>query len=54
MGDSYSMGRTKGAKNKRVNKPDIIELGTIEKLDILADLLLEVILEESTHATAST
>lgn len=44
------MGRTKGAKNKRVNQPEIIGLEDGEKLAMLADILLEVIFEEGENA----
>jgi len=44
------MGRTKGAKNKRVCQPEIIGLEDGEKLEMLADILLEVIFEEGENA----
>lgn len=44
------MGRTKGAKNKRVHQPEIIGLDDGEKLEMLADILLEVIFEEGENA----
>jgi len=44
------MGRTKGATNKRVNQPEIIGLEEGEKLEMLADILLEVIFEEGESA----
>jgi hypothetical protein len=44
------MGRTKGAKNKQVNQPEIVGLEDGEKLEILADILLEVIFEEGESA----
>lgn len=47
------MGRTKGTKNKRVNQPEIVGLEESEKLDILADILLEVIFEEGESAATS-
>jgi hypothetical protein len=45
------MGRTKGAKNIRINQPEIIGLEDREKLEMLADILLEVIFEEGENAT---
>ena len=47
------MGRTKGAKNKRVNQPEIIGLENGEKLEMLADILLEVIFEEGENAATA-
>jgi hypothetical protein len=44
------MGRTKGAKNKRVNQPEIIGLEDGQKLEMLADILLEAIFEEGENA----
>jgi predicted transcriptional regulator len=44
------MGRTKGAKNKRVNQPEIVGLEDGQKLKMLADILLEVIFEEGENA----
>lgn len=45
------MGRIKGAKNKKVYQPEIVGLDESEKLEILADILLEVIFEEVKSAT---
>lgn len=47
------MGRTKGATNKRVHQPEIIGLEDGEKLEILADILLEVIFEEGESAATT-
>lgn len=47
------MGRRKGATNKRVNQPEIVGLDDGEKLQILADILLEVIFEESENAATT-
>ena len=44
------MGRTAGAKNKRVYQPEIVGLDDGQKLEILADILLEVIFEETNSA----
>ena len=44
------MGRTKGAKNKRVIQPEIVGLEDGQKLEMLADILLEVIFEEGENA----
>jgi len=44
------MGRTKGAKNKEVYQPEIVGLEDNQKLEILADILLEVIFEEGENA----
>jgi hypothetical protein len=44
------MGRTKGAKNKEVHQPEIVGLEDNQKLEILADILLEVIFEEGEGA----
>lgn len=44
------MGRTKGAKNKEVYRPEIVGLEDDKKLEILADILLEVIFEEGENA----
>ena len=47
------MGRTKGAKNKRVYQPEIVGLDDGEKLEILADILLEVAFEEGEGAATN-
>lgn len=47
------MGRTKGAKNNDVDPPEIVGLEDGEKLTILADIMLEIILEEGQNAAAS-
>lgn len=47
------MGRTKGAKNKEVYQPEIVGLEDGKKLEILADILLEVIFEEGENAAAN-
>ncbi|HEU4966692.1 MAG TPA: hypothetical protein VFT53_04375 [Candidatus Saccharimonadales bacterium] len=47
------MGRTKGATNKRVSQPEIVGLEDGEKLEILADILLEVIFEEDESAATT-
>ena len=44
------MGRTKGAKNKRVYQPETVVLDGSQKLEVLADILLEVIFEEGEYA----
>jgi hypothetical protein len=44
------MGRTKGAKNKQAYQPEIVGLGDSRKLEMLADILLEVIFEERENA----
>lgn len=43
------MGRTKGALNKRVNQPETVVLNDGQKLEILADILLEVIFKEGKY-----
>lgn len=45
------MGRTKGARNKQIIPHEIIGIQDNERLVILADVLLEIILEESKSAT---
>lgn len=47
------MGRTKGAKNKEVYQPEIVGLEDGKKLEILADILLEVIFEEGEDAATN-
>jgi hypothetical protein len=47
------MGRTKGAKNKRVLQPEILGLEDGRKLEMLADILLEVIFDEVENAAAT-
>lgn len=47
------MGRRKGATNKRVHQPEIVGLEDGEKLEILADILLEVIFEEGENAATT-
>lgn len=47
------MGRTKGATNKGVNRPEIVRLEDDEKLEMLADILLEVIFEEGENAATT-
>lgn len=44
------MGRTKGAQNKQVSPPEIVGLRDDEKLETLADILLEIIFEEGEDA----
>jgi hypothetical protein len=44
------MGRTKGAKNKRAQQPEIVALDDSQKLEMLADIFLEVIFEEGENA----
>ena len=44
------MGRTKGAKNKRVYQLEMVGLEDDQKLEMLADILLEVIFEEGESA----
>ena len=48
------MGRTKGATNKQIKQPEIVGLDEGQKLEILADILLEVIFEESESAAITT
>jgi len=47
------MGRTKGAKNKQVYQPEIVGLEDRQKLEMLADILLEVIFEEEENAATA-
>lgn len=47
------MGRTKGAKNKQVYQPKIVGLEDGQKLELLADILLEVIFEEGENAATT-
>ena len=47
------MGRTKGAKNKRVIQPEIVGPEDGQKLEMLADILLEVIFEEGENAATA-
>ena len=47
------MGRTKGAQNKQIYQPEIVGLEDDQKLEILADILLEVIFEEGESAATS-
>lgn len=44
------MGRTKGARNKQIIQPEIVGIQDGERIEILADMLLEIILEEGVHA----
>lgn len=45
------MGRTKGARNKQIIPPEVVGIQDDAKLVILADILLEIILEEDKGAT---
>ena len=47
------MGRTKGARNKQIIPPEVVGIQDDEKLVILADILLEIILEEDKGATTN-
>jgi len=47
------MGRTKGATNKKIRQPKIIGLEDDQKLEMLADILLEVIFEEGENAATN-
>jgi hypothetical protein len=47
------MGRTKGAQNKQIIPPEIVGVQDSERLVILADVLLEIVLEESRDATTN-
>jgi hypothetical protein len=47
------MGRTKGARNKQIIPPEVVGIQNNEKLIILADILLEIILEEDKGATTN-
>lgn len=47
------MGRTKGARNKQIIPPEVVGIQDDEKLVILADILLEIILEEDRGATTN-
>lgn len=47
------MGRTKGATNKEIDIPKIVGLQDDEKLEILADILLEIIFEEGESAATN-
>jgi hypothetical protein len=47
------MSRTKDAKNKEVYQPEIVGLEDNQKLEILADILLEVIFEEGESAATT-
>jgi hypothetical protein len=44
------MGRTKGARNKQIIRPEVVGLQENERLVILADILLGIILEEDKDA----
>lgn len=44
------MGRRKGARNKQIIPPEIVGVHDNERLIILADILLEIILEEGKDA----
>jgi hypothetical protein len=44
------MSRTKGAKNKQIELPEIVGLQDKEKLEILANILLEIVFEEGENA----
>jgi hypothetical protein len=44
------MSRVKGAKNKEVRQPEIVDLEDKEKLAILADIMMEIIFEEGENA----
>lgn len=44
------MGRTKGATNKQIIPPEIVGIQDDERLAVLADILLEIILEEGKSA----
>lgn len=45
------MGRTKGARNKEMIPHEMMGIQDNERLVILADVLLEIILEESKNET---
>ena len=47
------MGRTKGARNKQIIPPEVVGIQDDEKLVILGDILLEIILEEDKGATTN-
>lgn len=47
------MGRTKGARNKQIIPPGVVGIQNNEKLVILADILLEIILEEDKDAVTN-
>jgi hypothetical protein len=47
------MGRTKGTPNKQVHTPEIVTLGNSEKLEILADILLDIVIQEGKGATTN-
>ncbi len=40
------MGRTKGALNKQISLPDACELAAVDRLQMIASLLVELISEE--------
>ena len=44
------MGRTKGARNKQIIPPEVVGIQDDEKLVVLADILLDIILEEGKDA----
>jgi hypothetical protein len=43
------MGRTLGAKNISITPPSEIVLSDTEKISFIADLLLEIVLDEQNH-----
>lgn len=47
------MGRTKGAKNKGIYQPEIVGLEDGQRVEILADILLEVIFGEGENAATT-
>jgi hypothetical protein len=40
------MGRTKGALNKQLTKPAVLSLSPAERVQMIADLLIDIIGEE--------
>jgi hypothetical protein len=47
------MGRTKGARNKQIIPPEVVGIQDDERLVVLADILLEIILEENKGAVTN-
>lgn len=47
------MGRTKGATNKQLYTDPALQLSTHDRIDLLAAIILEIILEEQTAARSA-
>ncbi len=46
------MGRAKGSQNKEQKPPLVVQLDTPDKLSLLADLLVEIIVKEEADAAS--